>query len=78
MGNGVSGKASANLKTIYLEVDGRKHKVIGRTINVNLNRRWAIMCLFFCYLIFHSIDLITLTLTILPLHATTKISDDLI
>ena len=27
MGNGVSGKASANLKTIYLEVDGRKQKV---------------------------------------------------
>lgn len=28
MGNGVSGKASANLKTIYLEVDGRKQKVM--------------------------------------------------
>ncbi|KAJ7384258.1 High affinity cAMP-specific and IBMX-insensitive 3',5'-cyclic phosphodiesterase 9A [Desmophyllum pertusum] len=28
MGNGVSGKASANLKTIYLEVEGRKHKVV--------------------------------------------------
>ncbi|CAH3119914.1 unnamed protein product [Pocillopora meandrina] len=28
MGNGVSGKASANLKTIYLEVDGRKQKVV--------------------------------------------------
>lgn len=27
MGNGVSGKASANLKTIYLDVEGRKHKV---------------------------------------------------
>jgi len=30
MGNGVSGKASANLKTIYLDVDGRKNKVIGK------------------------------------------------
>lgn len=30
MGNGVSGKASGNLKTIYLDVDGRKHKVMGK------------------------------------------------
>ncbi|CAH3105812.1 unnamed protein product [Porites lobata] len=28
MGNGVSGKASANLKTIYLEVHGQKQKVV--------------------------------------------------
>ena len=26
MGNGVSGKASANLKAIYLEVNGQKQK----------------------------------------------------
>ena len=30
MGNGVSGKVSGNLKAIYLDVDGRKHKVIGK------------------------------------------------
>ena len=29
MGNGVSGKASANMKTIYLKVNGQKRKVGG-------------------------------------------------
>ena len=29
MGNGVSGKASANLKTIYVKVNGQKQKVSG-------------------------------------------------
>lgn len=43
MGNGVSGKASANLKTIYLEVDGRRHKVIGK---FKLSLRILLVCLF--------------------------------
>ena len=33
MGNGVSGKASANLKTIYLEVHGQKQKVSMRLLS---------------------------------------------
>ncbi len=44
MGNGVSGKASGNLKTIYLDVDGRKHKVIGK-FQLSLGR-FLSLCLF--------------------------------
>ena len=47
MGNGVSGKASANLKTIYLEVDGRKQKVM--TI---LNGPYMYLCVYFSVCLF--------------------------
>ena len=47
MGNGVSGKASANLKTIYLDVEGRKHKVIGK---FQVSSNWASFCGSVCFL----------------------------
>lgn len=50
MGNGVSGKASGNLKTIYLDVDGRKHKVMGK-FQLSLYRFFNVVLFVFSFLV---------------------------
>ena len=51
MGNGVSGKASASLKAIYLEVDGRKHKVIGTAKILIVTWCFCVLCVSRLFLI---------------------------
>lgn len=69
MGNGVSGKPSANHKTIYLEVNGQKQKVSGFFFSAILASsiclRWAAGNFYFFFFallifIFARLDLIAL------------------